>query len=464
MMQIFVASRLFGAMCLSAAIDSGIFGDHRRVLLTVDNSQNPETTPSLNESPGFDRIRTRFDRVISYNELIWPNHPSAWSPRDCDQALLAKLFRAHLGADEPLELVIEVMHAEPGRSLSHLFDDARITLYSDGLASYSPTRKTPQRDVLTRFERVIHLGLVPGKEPTVLSEHDVPTQTIDNESFRAVCAEVATSARSQVDVAPKDVPSALILGQYLSALGLITEDEETDIAVRSLEACAKAGHHTIGFKPHPMNQSLMVPVLLEVSERIGVNLRVIEGGLPIESWYAEHKPELVVGCFSTALATASRIYGIPIATVGTELVLEKLTPYENSNRMPLVISDAFMPKLLATGEIGSPPLGSDTETNELPTLIDAVTYCMQASAYPHLRERAATYLAGYEGDLLRYFKRKRLLALGLRAPGVAEPHPLRRVEPALVRRARNLLRKNPVVRKALGGTLRRIRELRRERN
>jgi len=51
----------------------------------------------------------------------------------------------------------------------------------------------------------------------------------------------------------------------------------------------------------------------------------------------------VIGCFSTALTTASAFFGIPVARVGTDLLLERITPYENSNRVPLTVIDAACP-------------------------------------------------------------------------------------------------------------------------
>ena len=47
--------------------------------------------------------------------------------------------------------------------------------------------------------------------------------------------------------------------------------------------------------------------------------------------------------------TAHSIYELPIARYGTELLLERLTPYENSNRIPVTIVDAL------ARELGSPP-------------------------------------------------------------------------------------------------------------
>ena len=62
----------------------------------------------------------------------------------------------------------------------------------------------------------------------------------------------------------------------------------------------------------------------------------------------------MAGCFSTALCTASAFYGIPVARIGTEPLLDRLTPYQNSNRVPVTLVDALLPDL-AEGESGGRP-------------------------------------------------------------------------------------------------------------
>lgn len=447
MTQIFVTSRFFGVMSLAAGIDAGVFGDDHRILLYVDNADIPEITPPLTEAVGFDAVRNRFHRVISYNELIWPYHPSHWRAHDNDKILIRRLLNTYLElGDEAPELIVEAIQGEPSRGLIELFDDARLTVISDGLASYSPTRRIPARHVSSRFERVVHLDLVPGLTPLVLSEYGVEYAKIPNPEFLAVSREVAAAATgSFTPLEGGGAAPPLIVGQYLASLGLITEEEETDISLRALVACAKAGHRNVAFKPHPMNASGMVPAMKEEAERIGIGLQVLESSLPVDAWYAVSPPSLVIGCFSTSLSTAAEIYGIPVATIGTELMLERLAPYENSNRMPLVLADATMPRLLDSGELQPPAIPRERYADELEPLVRTVGYCMQAASHPELRPIAADYLREYEGDLLRYFKRRRIAALGLQAPGVKMKDQAEdlSVPRRLARRARSLLRARP---------------------
>ncbi|MGQ4268145.1 polysialyltransferase family glycosyltransferase [Nocardiopsis changdeensis] len=441
--QIFVATRFFGAASLCASIDAGEFGDHRRILLVADNTAVPEAAPSITDAAGFDALRPRFHEVVSYNDLIRPNHPRHWQPRNSDLHMLRRLFRYDLALEGEVELVVESVQVPPARALMPLFPGASVTVYADGLMSYGPTRDTLPLETVTAVERVLHPDLVPGLSPLLLSEYGIPARAEDGHRFRAVMAEVAE--RAGVRPEPAGESTALVLGQYLSTLGFLTPEEEAELAVRMVRACARAGYRRIAFKAHPASGDGAHPALVAAAESSGARLEFVEGSLPIEAYYEVSRPDLVVSCFSTALSTASRFYGIPVATMGTDLALERLAPYENSNRMPATIADVTMPRLLDSGEIAPPAIAEDRYREELLPLVRAVGYCMQAAAYPHLREEAAAYLRDYDGDLLRHFKRKRIAALGLTAPGVRPSAQLREasVPRRLARRARSLLRARP---------------------
>ncbi|CAL9453859.1 hypothetical protein SUDANB121_02511 [Nocardiopsis dassonvillei] len=442
--QIFAVTRFFGTASLCASIDSGEFGDHHRILLVVDNAAEPEAVPSLTEAAGFEALRSRFHEVVSYNELIWPNHPSHWQPRNNDLPMLRRMLRSHLRLEGEVELVLESVQVPPARALMPLFPGAPVTVYADGLMSYGPTRNTLPMETITAVERVLHLDLVPGLAPLLLSEYRVPSLPGDGTAFRAVMAEVAERAGLRSETSEGTAP-ALVLGQYLSALGFLTPEEETELEVRMVRACARAGHRRVAFKAHPASGADARAALVAAAEAAGSRLEFVEGSLPIEAYYEVSRPALVVSCFSTALSTASRFYGIPVATMGTETLLERLTPYENSNRVPVTIADTTMPRLLDSGESVPPAITEDRYEKDLVPLVRAVGYCMQAASYPHLREETAAYLLGYEGDLLRHFKRKRIAALGLTAPGVRPSGQLRdaSVPRRLARKARSLLRARP---------------------
>ncbi|MGA4987281.1 polysialyltransferase family glycosyltransferase [Nonomuraea bangladeshensis] len=397
-MKVFYASTLFGAMTLAAAIDDGRFGDGRRLLIVSNNAAVPEVATPLEETPGFAALRGRFDEVRSWNELIAPLHPSDWRARVIEVPMTERLIRAHWGLDDVEELVLESIAVPPARTIGGLVRDCPITVYADGLMSYGPTRDPLPAEIHRRVTRLLHLDLVPGLTPLLLSEYGVPAETLPGERFLAVVAEVAGAAGAGAPALPPGAP--VVLGQYLSALELLSAEEEAGLHEGMLAALAARGHDHVVFKPHPAAGRRHARLLREAAGRLGMRLSVPGENVPAEVCFAALRPELVVGCFSTGLMTARRYFGLPVASYGTELVLERLAPYENSNRVPLTVVDALLPRLTADGVIEEPP------PVDLAGLVRAVGYCMQAEAYPGLRPARIDFDA-------RYFKRRRLEVLGL---------------------------------------------------
>ncbi|MFF8842566.1 polysialyltransferase family glycosyltransferase [Streptomyces sp. NPDC015127] len=431
--QIFYASSLYGAATVAAAIDSGCFATaNRRLLLVANNATTPETTPSLDEMAGFERLRGRFDGVLSWNEAIAPFHPGGWSPRQDDIPLWERYLRQlwDLG-DDRIELAVESIQVAPALAIAQLFPDAALDVYADGLMSYGPTRNKIDPLVGERVRRLFHLDLVPGLKPLLLAEYGAEPQLVPTEAFVKIVAELS-------DVVPEAVPGvgegpALLLGQYLAALGIITPAEEEAQHLRMLKAVVGLGHRNVVFKPHPTAPASWTRTLEREAESLGVELTVVDRPLLAEVLYRQLRPGLVAGCFSTALFTAATFYGIPVARLGTEPLLDRLTPYQNSNRVPLTVVDALVPDL-AEGEAGAPAAADERLTG----LLSAVGFAMQPQIRPDLRPAAERFLStARDTSTMRYFKRRRLTVLGL--PG-GVPVPRHAAVRRVVRRARRLKR------------------------
>ncbi|WP_250299530.1 MULTISPECIES: alpha-2,8-polysialyltransferase family protein [unclassified Streptomyces] len=402
--QIFYVSTLYGAATVAAAIDSGCFdGADRRLLLVSNNAAIPETTPALDTMPGFEQLRDRFDGVLSWNDTIAPLHPGGWSPRPDDIPLWERQLRLlwELG-DDRVELAVESIQVNPAQALALLFQDAPVTVYADGLMSYGPTRNKIDPLIGTRVRRLLHLDLVPDLKPLLLAEFGVEPEIVPDAAFLKVLGELAGSATELPECAE---PPALLLGQYLSALEILTPQQEEDLHVRMLRGAVARGHRTVVFKPHPTAPARWSRLLEREADRLDVELTVVDTPLLAETLYERMRPALVVGCFSTALLTASAFYGIPVARTGTELLLNRLAPYQNSNRVPVTVVDALLPDL------------EDPESapaDDLPGLVAAVGFAMQPLLRPDLRPAAEAYLARHLTEhTWRYFKRRRLTVLGL---------------------------------------------------
>jgi hypothetical protein len=405
--QIFCASTLYGVATLAAAIDSDLFEEpDRRVLLVFNNSANPETTPALDEMPGFAPLREHFDDVLSWNDAIRPFHPGAWTPRSDDIPLFERYLRMLWGlGDDRVSLVLESIQVAPALTVAQLFTDAPIDVYADGLMSYGPTRNKLDPLVGTRVRRLLHLDLVPGLTPMLLTEFEVPARLVPSPAFLKVLGEVTETVPELPDL-PGD--AALLLGQYLSALNILSPEEEEDLHVRMMRGAVARGHRTVVFKPHPTAPARYSRALETEAEKLGVDLTVLDTPVLAEVLFERTRPALVVGCFSTALFTASVFYELPVARIGTELLLERLTPYQNSNRIPTTLADAMLPDLDGGKD------GDLLRAELLSDLVTAVGFTMQPQIYPDLRPQAEAFLSRHLGPRTRrYFKKRRLTSLGL---------------------------------------------------
>jgi hypothetical protein len=439
--QLFFSATQYAAATVTAAVRAGLFGPrsaHRRILVVSNTAAIPEVGTPLDRMPGFDKLRPEFDEVRSWNEFISPHHPVGWSPRAQDALLWEKAVRLawNLG-DEEVEIACESIQANPSRAVAEIFADSPIHVYADGLMSYGPTRNRIPYGMSSRIARVLHLDLVPGLRPMLLSEYGVGPQAVPDEAIVDVLTRIGEEGAGIVaDRIPVQArPTAVLLGQYLSAIELITQDEEEALHVRMLRAAARAGHRSVLFKPHPSAPAVFSTSLLSAARELDVRLTVLNEPVLAESVFAVLKPELVIGCFSTALMTAAAFYGIPVARVGTELLLERITPYENSNRVPLTIIDAALPDA-EHDSIGS-PLELGTLAERLAPLIRTVGYCMQSRKYPELQAEAAAWLSANLDENSRYFKRRRLTTLRLPGGSPVRAEALRR-NPAVRRVVRRI--------------------------
>ncbi|MGF1235969.1 alpha-2,8-polysialyltransferase family protein [Streptomyces sp. SID8499] len=409
--QIFLASTLYGAATLAAALDSDRFAAaDRRILLVCNNAATPETTAPLDELPGFERLRDRFDEVLSWNETISPFHPSGWAPRPDDVPLWERYLRLlwRLG-DDRVELAVESIQVNPALAVCQIFTGAPVTVYADGLMSYGPTRNKIDPLVGTRIDRLLHLDLVPGLRPVLLTEFGVEPELVPTDAFLKVLAELGDTAPESPGL-PEE--PALLLGQYLAALDILTAEEEEDLHVRMLRGVVGLGHTRVVFKPHPSAPARWSRALEREAERLGAELTVLDTPVLAEVLYQRVRPALVAGCFSTGLFTAAALYGLPVARTGTGTLLERLTPYENSNRVPVTIVDALLPDLDDAEAVTGQRRGMTVE--ELTELVEAVSFAMQPKIRPDLRPAAERYLAAQlDGHTRRYFKRRRLTSLAL---------------------------------------------------
>lgn len=412
---IFLAPSPAAAVTLAAAIDAGCFtGAARRILLLADSGPAPEAVPVTAEIAGFARLRARFDEVISWNDAIFPFHPDGWRPRPDDVPLWERHFRRAwaLGEDEVV-LVTPSPHAGPARTLAEIFTGAPIDVYADGPAGYGPTGDKVPPLTGTRVRRLLHPDLAPGLRPLLLGEYGVEPVTVPAESVMKVIGELAEES---VELVPFADAPALLLGQDLAPSGPISAAEEEGLWLDMVRGAAALGHTRQVFAPAPYGRLENSAALVAGAARLGVELTVLDSASPVAADVLPHRlrPALVVGCTSAALFRAARFHGLPVATVGTGLLLERIAPYENGERVAATLADALLPDLADADAVAARTTRAEVEIGGL---LAAVGFAMQPRIRRDLRPAAERYLSqDLDGHTWRYFKRRRLAALAL--PGV----------------------------------------------
>ncbi|MFD0303988.1 polysialyltransferase family glycosyltransferase, partial [Streptomyces sp. NPDC127123] len=329
-------------------------------------------------------------------------------------------------------LVVESIQVNPAKALGACFPESSVEVYADGLMSYGPTRNKIDPLIGGRAARLLHLDLVPGLRPLLLGEFGTVPETVPVEAFTEVVEELAgTDAPAAAGEGP-----ALLLGQYLAALSLMTAAEEEELHLDMVRGAVARGHRRLVFKPHPTAPDSWTRSLGEEADRLGAELSVETRPVLAEVLYRELRPALVVGCFSTALMTARTFYGLPVARVGTRELLQRLTPFQNSNRIPLTVVDAVVPPLVPGPEDDAPV----TDAARLDDLVAAVGFAMQPNIRADLREAAVRHLSGPYAERTRHhFTRRRLTVLDLPGGLPVPRHP----------KVRRLARRALIISKAL---------------
>jgi hypothetical protein len=407
--QVLEVSAAYQLMVLAAALDSGALPPaDRRILLTSVNSAEPETARRLEHDPALGSLLARFDDVRSYNDLIAPLHPKGFRPRADELPFFERAFRRELGipADDDVHLVLESIQTPPSRSILAVFATSPATVYAEGLMSYGPTRDPLPGRMSSRIDRVLHLDLVPGLAPLLLTEAGIPAEPLDTAAFRAVVTELGAGR----DRPPRG-RHALLLGQYLAPLRLLSRPAEAALYGDLVDAAADAGHDLVVYKPHPGAPAAYAEEVAARADRRGVRLVVETDPVPAEVLYETDPPALVLGCFSTGLVTA-RFWGIPTLCAGTTAVLASLPLFEDSNRVPLVLVDLTVP---AVGRPAAPAVPPEA----LRDVVATVGYAMQWQMHATRRRAALAVLREPGSPASVYLPEER--AAMLRLPGGGRP-------------------------------------------
>jgi hypothetical protein len=388
--QIFVAPTFLAAVTQVTAIKAGRYGSEgRRVLLTTNNSQTPEVSSGLNATPGFETLGRYFDQVLHLNDLIFPHHPFGWEARAESELLVVRqAILDATGLPPDVGLTLQSAAVPPSSTLIRAFSESRITVISDGLMSYGPSRRALGPASATRLTALLYLDMVPSLEPLLFSEHGIAKVVLPTVTFREVLAEFATRHPAHDTLTQLSGRiDALIVGQYLSQIGVLSVEEEAELYATMVESAAQLGHRRIVFKPHPSAPKTFTNALLNAANDHDVDVQLLDLPVPVEALYSSAPPKLVVGSFSTSLATAS-LFGIETASVGTELMASRFASFQDSNRIPVAIAAATSRRIISRDGRAMVVEAIDVDTSDF---VGALAAAMQPKRFPQLRRETMEF-------------------------------------------------------------------------
>lgn len=308
------------------------------VLLISDHSVDSEIFRSLYCSIiGTGVCNKYFDKIYYLNDLIAPLHPAKWiSPKNTmDKLAIRSILCTLLGVNKVETLLIESLHVAPAATLAEIFYDSELLVYSDGLMTYGPTRFKLPYSIGSKVSNLFYIDLLHGLKPNYLKEFHVNLCPVDPEIIKSKIKEISVNIQPEL-MLENDVP--VFAGQYLSGLGIISEEEEVGLYVEGIVCAAKKGKiNSVYFKPHPSFSSTLINLVRENALKKGINILVLPSTQLLEELMLIFKPAFVVSVFSTALATANAIFKAKSYSFRTEWFIRKLEPFQNSNRVPAYI-------------------------------------------------------------------------------------------------------------------------------
>lgn len=308
-------------------------------------------------------------------------------------------------AHDDVELVVGTSTLQGGRALSRRFGDAPVSLLAAGASAYGPTHGALQGRLAKRVRQVIHLDLVPGLDPLLLTERSVPTRTVPLEAFRA-----AVSTLPGPDPVPD--PTTLVLGRAAPWAGTLDRDDQTDLLVAMVERCAEAGHSRIVLLLDAEAPGKTRRQLDKAGRAVRADLTVVTDDLPVETWLALDGVSLVVGCATEDLLVAHQVFGRRVAQLDTEGVVKQLDPFDDPRRTAATLVGATVPDLRSWT---STPGGEAAKPMDLSGLMSTVAYAMQPGLLADRRDAAIGFLEVHPKVRGRFVRKRRLSEL--RLPG-----------------------------------------------
>jgi hypothetical protein len=338
--ELYQISTLYGLQTVLALAAEVPRHGERLLVVSIHTVEAEATSALIDHCRASPKVRAAFDRVIHLNELLWPVHPAQWTaPRGiADQLLIGRMLRSVLGVEKINRIFVESLHVPPTLTLATLFREATIDVYADGLMAYGPTRTSIDHLIGPRIRALHYPDLCGGLRPLLFEEFGTPVRALPVERLGDVLG-IGTEVAAEPFEYPDWTGKVLFVGQYLSGLGLMSPSDEADLYALGLrQACAEAGTNKAVFRPHPSANPALTGLLIRHHDVASLSVEVDRSVGLLEDGIARSRPALVAGVFSTGLFTAHALFGVQVRSFGTEQVYHCLSPFENSNRIPVVLA------------------------------------------------------------------------------------------------------------------------------
>lgn len=324
-------STLYGYLIARTILDQLNF-EVEAYLLVSNNGPKPETDEDLyGKIVELNEKDRKFSKVIYLNDLVFPYHPSKLKK---DSSLLGmEVLRNCICPVEPELLLLESIQVPPALFLGELFCFSEIMVYADGLMVFSPTREDLPESVLKRISKVFYVDLLDGIAPLLLKEAGPIYEVVSKENIIKTCRDFQKNLNIQLI----EENSILILGQYLTDLGFVsaeTEESWYKEIIRQLYR-ENGDKYSYIFKPHPGCSPNFSRNLITCLNEEGIQVKLDVSRLPIEIF--GKRVAKVSGIFSTGILNLQYLYGVEASSFYTKELFNRIEPFKNSNRIPVLI-------------------------------------------------------------------------------------------------------------------------------
>lgn len=220
-------------------------------------------------------------------------------------------------------------------NITKLFYNSKIRIYSDGMMSFGPLRgDVYENNLAARIDKIYYEDLCGEVVPNYLPELKIKPELVlcDIDGINGGAVNNKT---------------LLIALQSLSYSRILSENEEYEFYVKYIKQIVRIFHgYKVYVLPHPNNSS----ELLNGMSIDGVE--ILDNKYSGEEYIKKFGITFVTSCFSTLMFRAKKM-GASCFSFGVNELLLRLIPYENSNRVPLILSKYYFHQFNDISDVSS---------------------------------------------------------------------------------------------------------------